>query len=525
MEKLFELFKGNSDSYIKSSVKGELDDRGKRITSYTTVHEPITTKQWQEHLDGKIRIGFKPEEEGKCMWGCIDVDPSSYKNYSQKKYVDIIKNYKLPLVAVKSKSGGLHIFVFFTEWADVEKVSDKLKKINDKYFLAQEIFPCNKALNMPYQNMNSSMEFAYDDNNNPVLIQRFIEIAETKRIAPEDFYKLRIKEYEPESMWNTYAPCVQKLIQERWEGNNRNNYLFNVLVLEMKKNNANTVAELEDKAHSRNSQIFHNPLPRNEVTQLAKSVHKSNYDFQCPPKHPEYAPICNKELCKQRRLGIGEAIPEVIDEFTDITFIKDTKTIWYEFNYQGQRITVQPEDMKDEKTFRTRLLRYRVFWMTLPKSKKGPNPFELLMKGVVERSVEDSQHKFEDTLEEEKYNTLKKFFESHIEQDNYDKLKDGYVVLDTSTNVCYFKKITLDKFIKKNASRMFNTTTDALRLLGCKRKDYYEGEKNIWFVTLPEFISHESIQAKPKDKVTELDEAYHDKFRATETESDIQKND
>ena len=113
MQKLFDLFKGNSDSYIKSSVTGELDDRGKRITSYTTVNEPVTTKQWKEHLSGKIRIGFKPEQNGKCMWGCIDVDPNSYKNYSQKKYVDIIKNYKLPLVAVKSKSGGLHIFVFF----------------------------------------------------------------------------------------------------------------------------------------------------------------------------------------------------------------------------------------------------------------------------------------------------------------------------------------------------------------------------------------------------------------------------
>ena len=180
--------------------------------------------------------------------------------------------------------------------------------------------------------------------------------------------------------------------------------------------------------------------------------------------------------------------------------------------------------MKDEKTFRTRLLRYRVFWMTLPKSKKGPSPFELLMKGIVERSVEDSQHKFEDTLEEEKYNTLKRFFESHIEQDNYDKLKDGYVVLDTSSNICYFKKITLDKFIKKNAVRMFNTTTDALRLLGCRRKDYHEGEKNIWHVTLPEFISHESLQQQTKEKVTELDESYHDKFRTGETESDTQKN-
>ena len=66
---------------------------------------------------------------------------------------------------------------------------------------------------------------------------------------------------------------------------------------------------------------------------------------------------------------------------------------------------------------------------------------------------------------------------------------------------------------------MFNTTTDALRLLGCRRKDYHEGEKNIWHVTLPEFISHESLQQQTKEKVTELDESYHDKFR--ESKKDI----
>ena len=111
-----------------------------------------------------------------------------------------------------------------------------------------------------------------------------------------------------------------------------------------------------------------------------------------------------------------------------------------------------------------------------------------------------------------------------INTSEFNKLKDGYVVLDTSSNICYFKKITLDKFIKKNAARIFNTTTDALRLLGCRRKDYHEGEKNIWHVTLPEFISHESIKPKTKDQITELDEAYHDKFRTGETESDTQKN-
>ena len=456
------------------------------------------------------------------MWGCIDVDPNSYKNYSQKKYVDIIKNYKLPLVAVKSKSGGLHIFVFFTEWADAEKVSEKLQKINDKYFLAQEVFPCNKALNMPYQNMNSSMEFAYDDDNNPVLIKRFVEIALTKRIKPEDFYKLRIKDYEPESMWNTYAPCVQKLIQEKWEGNNRNNYLFNVLVLEMKKNSTLAVKNLEEIGLNRNSEIFSNPLPRNEVSSLCKSVHKQGYEFQCPPKHPEFGPICNKELCKSRRLGIGEAVPEIIDAFENITYIQDTKNVWYEFDFKGQHVMVTPEDMKDEKSFRVKLLRHRLYWMTLPKPPKGPSPFELLMKGIVEKAVENKEHTYEDTLEEERYKVLKDFFESHVEQDKFTKLKDGYVVLDSKTNICYFKKITLDQFLKKKAAKVFNTTADAIRLLGCKRKDYHEGEKNVWHVEMPDFVNHQAIKFKTNNKdLTEMDDKYHDKFRHSKTKSDL----
>ena len=210
MEQLFKLFEGNSDSYIKSTVSGELDDRGKRVTKYLTVNEPLTTTQWQEHLEGKTRIGLKPERDNKCLWGCIDVDPSSYKNYNQKKYVDIIKEYKLPLVPIKSKSGGLHIFVFFTDWADVSKVTEKLQKINDKFFMALEIFPCNKAMNMPYQNMNRSMEFAYDDDNNPLLVEAFIELAQSKKINPEDFYKLKIKEYEPEDRRNKLVKLSHK---------------------------------------------------------------------------------------------------------------------------------------------------------------------------------------------------------------------------------------------------------------------------------------------------------------------------
>ena len=524
-DKLFALFEGDNSKYLKSSLTGEDDERGKKSAQYMTVHEPVTSDIWEKHLKGELRLGLKPEVDNKCKWACIDVDPNNYKDYSEKKYVEIIKKYKLPFVPVKSKSGGLHIFVFFNDFTSTDKVLRKLNEINQQYFLAQEIFPCNKAVNMPYHNVNASMEFAFDDNNTPVLVGKFIEIAYEKMIAAEDFFNFKVQDYEAESQWKDYPPCVQKLIQEGWGGNNRNNFLFNVLVLESKKDASLSVQQLEQIALARNNQIFSQPLSSNEVIALAKSVSKGGYTFQCPPKHPEYQPICNKDLCKTRSLGIGDAVPDVIEQFTNIKYIQDTKNIWYEFDYKGQHITITPEDMKDEKSFRVRLLRHRVFWLTLPKPRKGPSPFELLMKGIVEQSEESLEHTYADTLEEERYSVLKNFFETHIEQDKFDKLKDGYVVLDSKSNLCYFKKLTLDKFIKKSATKVFNTTADALRLLGCERKDYHEGEKNVWCVEMPDFVNHQAVKAKPKDSISEMDEQYHaGKFRAPEAQKDTPKN-
>tara|TARA_R100000278_G_scaffold115200_2_gene93985 strand:+ start:3838 stop:5418 length:1581 start_codon:yes stop_codon:yes gene_type:complete len=523
-DKLFNLFKGDTTQFLSSSLTGEGDERGKKSANYVTKHEPVTSDLWRKHLNGSLRLGLRPEKDGKCKWGCIDVDPNNYKDYSEKKYVEIIKKYKLPFVPVKSKSGGLHIFVFFSDFADVDKVVKKLSEINQQYFLAQEVFPCNKAVNMPYHNETATMEYAFDDNNTPVLVGRFYELAMEKMLAPQDFYGLKVQEYEAESQWNNYPPCVQKLIQEGWSGNNRNNFLFNVLVLELKKDSSLSVQQLENIAINRNNQIFTKPLPASEVIALAKSVSKGSYQFQCPPKHPEYQPICNKDLCKSRSLGIGDAVPDIIDSFDNIRYIQDTKNIWYEFDYKGQHITVTPDDMKDEKSFRVRLLRHRVYWLTLPKPRKGPSPFELLMKSIVEKAEESQEHIYADTLEEERYSVLKNFFESHIEQDKYDKLKDGYVVLDSKTNTCYFKKLTLDKFIKKNAGKIFNTTADALRLLGCRRKDYHEGEKNVWSVEMPEFVNHQAIKPKTSKTESEMDDSYHEKFRPAQAQADTQQN-
>ena len=99
-KRLAELFEGDPAKFITTSLTGEVDDRGKREAKYLTIHEPATEKVWKNHIDGKTRIGVRPENGDKVKWGCIDVDPTTYKDYSQKKYVDIIREYKLPLILI-----------------------------------------------------------------------------------------------------------------------------------------------------------------------------------------------------------------------------------------------------------------------------------------------------------------------------------------------------------------------------------------------------------------------------------------
>jgi len=508
---LLNLFEGNSELFITTSLTGEVDERGKHVAKTFTVHEPVTLKLWKDHLEGAQRIGIKPENGDVVKWGCIDIDPQNYKGFSEKKIVDIIREHKLPLIPARSKSGGLHLFIFLKDWTPIKDILKVLHEWNNVFFQSLEVFPMNKCMNMPYFNMDATTEHAYDDNNSPVLIGRFLELAKQKTIAIEDLLKLKIKEYEPESNRKQYPPCCQKLISEPWTGNHRNDLLFNMGVLEMKKADGNlTKKEVTEILLERNKQIFSTPLPEKEViSTVANSVSKKNYALKCN------TPLCDKEKCKFRNLGIGSQVPDMIEDFKDIEYVRDTKSIQFTFEYQGHKVSVTPEDMKDEKSWRTRLLRYGIYWMTLPRPKSGPPPFELLLRELVVRAQENVLMKYEDTLEEEKYTFLKDFFENHIEEDDFDKLKDNYVILDSKTNECYFRKITLERF--HGNKKIFKSIKEALDVLNCERLEYHEGVKNVWKVQMPEFVEHMKIKSKQDNKnkePTEMDDDYHTgKFR------------
>ena len=517
-QQLFELFAGNDTSYIQVTLNGDKDERGKRKANYLTIHKSLTPELCKEHIEGKRIIGLKPEKEDICKWACIDIDPTNYENYSSKKYIDNIVKAKLPLVPVVSKSGGLHLFLFLKEWTNVKDVLKILHEWNDLYFLSKEVFPCNKAVGFPYFNAEQTTEYAIGNTGVGLTLKGFLDLAEQRKISLTDYKTSKIA-YEPEDQWSQYPPCVQKLIQERWAGDFRNNYLFNVLVLETKKNENITVEELINIAIKRNQEIFLKPLTLKEVTNTAQSVKKGEYFYRCPPKHADLTPLCNKELCRERKLGIGPETPAIIDQFTNISYVKDLKTVSYEFTYQNKEIEIFPEDMITELAFRAKLMKYGIFWMRLPKVRKGPPLYDLLMKELVSRASSNVNFEFEETLADERYKTLKDFFEDKLEQDDFTKLKDGYVVLDSKKKIIYFKRITMENWLKEKKSKVFQSSKEAMKLLNCVRHGYIEGQKNIWSVELPEFMFDSLEIKKPNPKsVSEMDEQYHvGKFRNPET--------
>jgi len=218
--------------------------------------------------------------------------------------------------------------------------------------------------------------------------------------------------------------------------------------------------------------------------------------------------------------------PDIFNEFENVTYSQDTKTTYYEFDYKDTHIVVLPEDMKDEKTWRTKLIKHKIFWRTLPKSKKGPPLFELLMEALVNKAEESKDFNNKDTREEIRHVALKDFFEKTWELDDFSKMDHGYTIRKSDSTLVYFKRSTLDSWIKRNASHLFSSTVEALNFLGCKRHDFFQGVKNVWYVDMPDFEKGKEVKANGSSKKTtsEMDDDYHNKFRTPKTKSTIQEN-
>ena len=91
-------------------------DKNKIKPNYEWAGRPITDNDYLDHLGGKKSIGIQPCRIDKTVqFGCIDIDPPDYGTFKVENYLALFQQYKLPIVPILSKSGGLHCYVFLKE--------------------------------------------------------------------------------------------------------------------------------------------------------------------------------------------------------------------------------------------------------------------------------------------------------------------------------------------------------------------------------------------------------------------------
>ena len=134
------LFSGRDDAYGHEKLDG----------GFECIHEPLTHKVIEQHLNGEDRTGIYPlGDDGNVRWAVIDIDEvdECKKPNTRKAKENAIKVYatlvesKLAPYLENSKSKGFHLWLFFDEAIPAKVVRKVLKRILKNLGLNYEVFP------------------------------------------------------------------------------------------------------------------------------------------------------------------------------------------------------------------------------------------------------------------------------------------------------------------------------------------------------------------------------------------------
>jgi len=257
-KKFINAFTGLRRDFGRADLsKTEIDPTtGKAKPRYEWLHRAITEQDYLDHLDGKISIGIQPcDDKGMARFGAIDIDDKqhSYKDFPFKKYLDIITEYKLPLVPVKSKSGGLHLYLFTKELVKSVFIRNFLEKLLFVLKLPPniEIYPKQTELgrepdgkwnngqfiNLPYYNKTERKGFNLDGTQ--FSYEQFTSIIEANTYSADELEEFGIEHTKHllqggGEEFSDGPPCLGILTKNKLS-DGRDRFLYNYMVFAKKK--------------------------------------------------------------------------------------------------------------------------------------------------------------------------------------------------------------------------------------------------------------------------------------------------
>lgn len=347
-KQLFTSYTGCYGIYNLSVKKGKKEDVPK---ARTVTGVPDLSL----HLSGKQTIGCVPllDDGVSVRWAALDID-----NYSLDigEIAERVLNKDVPVIPCRTKSGGIHLYVFFSEDVLASEAQSFLRTVEAElkviYGKPNEIFPkqikrigevdSGNWINLPYFGgaTDSPQRTSYFCGRDLTLTE-FVHLANSRKLSREQL-KERTKQFYTleEEDWKGAPPCLITYKKQGGAGpGNRNEALFSLVIYAKNrwpgdwKNKVNRLIwEIVDKD---------NPISVEEIQNTLKSANRKSYIHTCK------GPYCNKAECEKACFGRGVGLSGKEEKELEINHIikQEGDPIYWIIEVEGTQLKATTEQI------------------------------------------------------------------------------------------------------------------------------------------------------------------------------------
>lgn len=491
---LFELYPGLDRAHGRYIITKQGEDGTKTQGRATTELNAYTAELWVAHLLGSRGLGVVPiTDNATCSWGAIDIDKYDLDFDELEKK---IHSLNLPLLVIRTKSGGAHLTCWFKEPISCKKVRGKLYEFSIALgFGGVEIFPKQSALaskkdvgnwlNMPYFDHLNTQRYAIFKGKKLSVLQ-FIDLANKIKVDEQTFMNI---EASIAGEFDDGPPCLQLITKNgKVPEGTRNSTLFALGVYCRKKWEDDWEIHLEQM----NADYVNPPLKSRETQTIIRSLGRKEYFYPCS-KTP-LQEHCNKDLCKKRPFGIGEQEEDFNLNLGSLVKIASEPPIWI-LDVEGVRIQLETDELIDQTKFRRACV---TAINRLPPLMKRI-PWEKMIREKLE-SVEIMDAPSETKVGTRVNQYVQMFLMNTPQGDTREELLIGRPWYDKERDIIFFRGNDLIRFLENNGLRIEpRKVWNSLRESGTRHKQMSINSTVIqtWFVQASQLAADETPIPEP----------------------------
>ena len=491
MQEFIKNFTGLERNYGFCNISNgyEDPDTGKikfKNGDYGWSGKPITEFDYKQHLDGTKSIGIQPcNDNDLARFGAIDIDPKIYKDLDVKYYLDIIQEKELPLIPIKSKSGGLHLYLFTKELVRAKVIKDFLEDILFLFKLPinTEIFPKQTKLgsdtngnkvngnfiNLPY--FGKKERVAIDPSGKEIPFDLFLQCVELNKVDSKQIKELSNNLIQKAlnggaEEFKDGPPCLEILSKNKMK-DGRDRFLYNYMVFSKKKYSDDWKNKVLQAG--RNYFEFNQTWTDDHIKMKIKNWEKQEKGHTCSDEL--LSPVCVKSECVKRKFGIisdRKIDWPLMTNLIKVDFKPDPEYYLTVENKKGESVSVHAKDvnkLKDQKELRG---------LIMAQADIFPPPIKAMDFHAMINALLDTQDTVQPAPGTRPMEILKKLIREHIngpQATTHNSFLSGNVLKDET--YAYFVYDDFYNFLKENEWKKDSSRTSyMIEKMFQKEKDH-----------------------------------------------------